>query len=276
MYSHRPLDEQLGSLGVRQLELDINFRADRSGFDVYHVDIFDGETNCRKLEDCLLAVGKWSQAHAGHQPIYIQIEPKKGFYLEYAGDYFKRLEQAILDVFPLDRILTPDLVRGTAATLGEAIADHGWPTLREARGRIIFALNTKSEIRAAYLLGGTSLDGRLIFVDSDVGDPFGALMVANDPVADLAKIQSALGGHFLVRTRADADVKEARAGDFAMQKAALESGATFISTDFPEPSKLGPYSLDIPRGTPSRCNPRTAPPTCSSLAIEDPSKLVGP
>ncbi len=52
---------------------------------------------------------------------------------------------------------------------------------------------------------------------------------------------------------------------------ALLSGAHFVSTDVPWPVEWTSYVVEIPDGTPSRCNPRSAPVECSSEAIESPN-----
>jgi hypothetical protein len=78
-----------------------------------------------------------------------------------------------------------------------------------------------------------------------------------------------------VRTRADGDNVEPFAGDTSKRDAALASGAQFVSTDYPVivpgvPMTGTPYVVDIPGGTPARCNPVTAPAACASTDIEDP------
>ena len=117
------------------------------------------------------------------------------------------------------------------------------------------------------------LRGRLLFVDSATEDPFGAISVLNDPQVALqsAKIRQAVAANFLVRTRADADTTEARTGDTTRATAALQSGAHFISTDFPESVPGFPYRFVVPQGMPARCNPLSAPKSCTPLALEDPA-----
>ena len=51
---------------------------------------------------------------------------------------------------------------------------------------------------------------------------------------------------------------------------ALASGAQLVSTDYPAPVKGVNYVVEIPGGTPARCNPVTAPKECMSEWIEDP------
>jgi hypothetical protein len=74
-----------------------------------------------------------------------------------------------------------------------------------------------------------------------------------------------------VRTRADADTVQARAGDTSLFDAALASGANFISTDFPSPHPETGYVVEMPGGEPARCNPVSAPPSCEALALENPA-----
>ena len=98
----------------------------------------------------------------------------------------------------------------------------------------------------------------------------------NDPIADAAKIKAALAANMLVRTRADADTVQARSNNTTMRDAALAGGAQFVSTDYEVPNpRFSPYVVKIPGGTPARCNPVTAPPTCTSTDVENPKLLTG-
>jgi hypothetical protein len=273
-YTMAPLDVQLDRQGVRQVELDLNFLRDEVGegrhFEVYHVVAADEGTTCRLFTDCLRTIAAWSERFPGHLPIYVQMETKSGFTPALADALFARLEQEILSVFPRQRILTPDELRGASATLPAALAG-GWPTLDRLRGRVIFNIDEGGEIRNAYTHGGQDLAGRLCFVDSGPADPFGAIAILNDPVSSAAQIRAALDAHLLVRTRADTDGAEARAGDMSRFQAALDSGAQFISTDFPAPVAGSDYFIAMPDGTPARCNPASASAACTSRALEDPA-----
>lgn len=276
-YTMAPLDVQLDRQGVRQIELDLHWLKDDQGdghhFEVYHVILADDATTCQQFVDCLRLIERWSARYPGHLPIYIQLEVKDGFAPETAEDFFADLERDILDVFGRARVITPDEVRGDAATLPAALA-QGWPTLDRLRGRVLFGFDNRTEVRQAYTHGLANLDGRLCFVDSDPGDPFGAITVLNDPVPQAAAIQAAAAAHLLIRTRADVDGDAARSGDTTQREAALASGAQFISTDFPAPVAGTSYVVAVPDGTPARCNPVSAPADCTSLALEDP-RFVG-
>lgn len=275
-YTHQPLDVQLDAEGVRQVELDTHWNTAKSVMEVYHLYLVDEGTSCRLFTDCLKVMKKWSDAHPAHHPIFIQIEPKDSPPdADYAEAYFGNLEGEVLKVFPRERVLTPDDVRGQVATLRDAIAKNGWPTLGSARGKIAFFIDNGTSLRGFYTHGGKDLDGRLMFIDADPTDPWAGIILANDPVGGAARIAEALAGGLIVRTRADGDNVEPFAGDTSTRDAAFASGAQFISTDYPVavtgvPMTGAPYVVEIPEGAPSRCNPVTAPKECAATDIEDP------
>jgi len=269
-YSEKPLDVQAGTQGVRGFELDTQYVPKSDDFEVFHIGIVDEGTTCRKLVDCLKTLRAWSKKSPGHHPLFVQIEPKD---TTLSGDpevYFQKLEAEILAAWPREAILAPDDVKGSAPTLREAIVNGGWPTLGEARGKILFFVDNTGDWRTAYTHGDQNLDGRLMFVDSTPGKPYEATYVLNDPVSRAQAIADRLAEGFIVRTRADADNSEPFAGDTSRQQAALASGAQIISTDYPAPVAGVDYVTEIPGGTPSRCNPVTAPADCTSEDIEDP------
>ncbi len=272
-YEHAPLGEQLERQGVRSVELDLNFDARCGRLEVYHVRVLDERTSCRLFTDCLLALRTFSEGHPGHQPLMVHLEPKgaEGLWDEAR---FALLEREILSVFDRGWIITPDEVRGELPTLREAITTRGWPTLGATRGRVLFYLDDSGAPRAVYTRGGRDLQGRLLFVDSDPTDPFAGVVILNDPISNAMAITSALTQGFLVRTRADSNPVVARTNDRTQAERALASGAQLVSTDFPAPIAGSMYSVAIPGGSPSRCNPVTAPPQCTSAAIEDPTRLT--
>lgn len=294
-YAHAPLPKQF-AIGVRQIELDVwsdplggkyakpsfpiqegvkipdNPVMDKPGFKVIHQADVDTNSTCLTFVLCMQLVKTWSDAHPGHVPIDIHVEMKDATATE---PLFAELEKEILSVFSLDQIITPDDVRGTAATLGAAVRAHGWPTLAKVRGKVYFTLDNEG-FRADYLTGHPSLRGRLLFTPSAPGQDDAAFAKLNDPVADAAKIKAALAAHMIVRTRADADTGEARLNDHHHEQVALRGGAQLVSTDYEQPDpKLGNgYVTRIPGGTPARCDPVTAPPGCTPTDVEDPALLT--
>lgn len=291
-YTHVPLTEQFRSQGIRQIELDIFHdpegglyaerkerilfdedpasgipALDEPGLKVLHVQEIDYETTCYTFVACLQEVKAWSDANAGHLPIMVLVEAKDeeipdpvnlGFTvpLPFDKEALDTIDAEIRSVFPDEQLILPDDVRGDAVTLELAILEQGWPSLSEARGRIIFALDNGGEKRDTYIEGHTSLEGRVMFTDSPPGTPEAAFMKRNDPLSEPGRIEELVAQGYLVRTRADADTQQARDNDPARREAALASGAHYISTDYPVPNpEFSSYRVAIPGDGIARCNP---------------------
>ncbi|MDR3507921.1 MAG: phosphatidylinositol-specific phospholipase C1-like protein [Caulobacteraceae bacterium] len=300
-YSHPSLTEQLND-GARALELDLVYDPQggrfahpagmkltgqavspdyeaamaRPGFKVMHVQDLDFRSSCPVFIDCLRAIRAWSQAHPGHAPILITMntndEPSlvPGGVAELPFDTaaYDALDAEIAQVFARGELITPDQVRGDYRTLREAVLKQGWPTLGQARGKILFALDEEGRHIDAYRGGRSSLQGRLLFVNTDEASPDAAYLTLNEP-SDRPRIAAAVKAGFLVRTRADADTVEARANTVTRRDAALTSGAQYVSTDYPHPDpRLSSYQVRAPGGAVTVCNPQRAPERCAGLPVE--------
>lgn len=306
-YQHLPLAEQL-NLGIRKLELDIvhdpkggrfakpygisllqsqgietlpydtEGKMMEPGFKVLHVQDIDFRSNCLKLGDCLSELKAWSDTHPRHIPIAISFNAKSdiieqpGFTqpLAFTKNAFDSLDREILSIIPKEQIILPDDIRGNYETLEAAVLDQNWPSLDEARGKFIFVLDEGGEKRATYMKDHPSLEGRVLFVNHHPGVPEAAFIIFNNPVANLDSIRSLVRMGYLVRTRADAGTKEARAGDYTRLEAALASGAQFISTDYyvPDPRFGTNYQVSLPQEGPARCNPINSTLDCPELITE--------
>lgn len=303
-YDHRPLPRQLDDLGIRQVELDVfadpegglyRDRAglrvigedsigspvlDRPGFKVLHVQDLDFESTCLTLRACLRRINRWSRANPRHLPVVVQIEPKDavlpdlglGFVepVPFDAAQFDALDAEIRSVLKPRRLITPDDVRGGRRSLERAVRRDGWPTLRESRGKLLFALDTGGAKRDAYVAGHPALRGRVLFTNSEPGTPEAAYLVRNDSIAEGDDIRRRVAEGYLVRTRADADTVQARSGDTTMRRAALRSGAQLVSSDYPEPDPdFGTgYLVRIPGPGIARCNPVNTAPACRTRLLE--------
>jgi len=267
-YEHAPIDKQLSEQGVRGLELDTHYNEACGRYEVFHITRFDEGTTCRLFTECLQTVRTWSDAHPSHPPLFIQIEPKDGVDASNGEQRFAAMEKEILSIFPRELVLTPDEVKGTAATLREAVTTKGWPTLATTRGRVVFYIDRSDSYRDAYTHGRKDLNGRLMFADAGDADAFAAVLVRNNAIGDQEKITTLVKQGFIVRTFADKSLNASLAGDASQLTAALASGAQILSTDFPAKIPATSYFVEIPGGTPSRCNPVSAPMECTSDALE--------
>lgn len=307
-YEHVSLTEQL-DLGLRQLELDLFYdpeggryanpygitaakgmnlppgppydaegKMKNPGFKVLHVQDIDFRSNCLTFKDALKEVHQWSKVHPRHTPILITINTKESVIdqlnfvqpLPFDRQAFDRLDQEILGVFEISELIVPDRVRGDYQTLETAITAGQWPTLKKSRGKVFFALDAGQEKIDIYKDSHPSLQGRILFVDAEEGQPEAAFRVINDPIENQQYIQDLVLKGYLVRTRADADTKEARTGDTTRLEAALTSGAHFISTDYYLPeNKFGTnYWVQLPTQTPVRFNPNFFLDNLSSSLLE--------
>lgn len=271
-YSRDPLAMQLGEQGVRGVELDTHFMEATGTLDVFHVAGGDDNTTCQHFVECLGQLKAWSDAHPGHHPLFVQIEPKEPS-LNQTPDfvaYSDAMDAEILSVWPRSRVITPADVQGSAATLREAVTTKGWPTLGASRGKVLFYSNDRTTFHAAYTRGGADIHGRVLFPESHPDEPIAAVVILNTP--DLATADVVKQG-FIVRTMCDGVPIPADAE--ARRKTALDSGAQIISTDFPIPlAGVDPVGLTIPGGSPSRCNPINAPTGCTPQAVENPIDLL--
>lgn len=290
-YAHLPLELQLAR-GVRGLELDVyhdpqggryahaDLPAEQAqarrgaGFKVMHLADIDYRSSCQPFVACLQLLHAWSRAHPRHVPVVIQLNakdepsaPGEVQPLPFDTPAFDALDAEIRSVFPADMLVTPDDVQGDYPSLREAVLAHRWPTLGQARGKFLFALDEGPAKVALYRGGRSSLRGRAMFVNANEESPVAAWLTLNDPIADAGRIRNALAQGFFVRTRADADTREARAGDIHRRDAAFASGAQVVSTDYIDADpRFGPYRVALPGGGVARCVPARAA-LCAGNAI---------
>jgi hypothetical protein len=278
-YTHPPLDQQL-DLGVRGFELDVVNAPDGS-FPVMHTPVINATSNCTPLAQCLQVVRTWSAAHPGHVPIFILVEPKTGASDRVLDPSLREWDAAGLDLLDAvvrsslgRQLITPDSVRGKAKTLRAAVTGKGWPTLDKTRGKVMVVLNKAGALRDVFLQGHPSLQGRAMFVTAAARSPAAAVIKMDDP--DEVRIRQLVKQGIIVRTHADDGLVEARANDVTRRDLALRSGAQIVSTDFEVavPAIGGDYVVQIPGGTPARCDPVNAPKKCRPSDVENPRQLT--
>ena len=296
-YKHPQIEAQLDA-GVRQLELDVwgdtkgGLFADplflklaakeghgdsmpagwvdamkKPGFKVLHANDVDFRSHCWTLVACMQDIRKWSKAHPGHLPIYIQLENKTGD-ARPGGTQPEDLSKATMDaldveirsVFTAGEVVTPDDVRGKHKTLEEAVLTEGWPKLEWARGKVVFVLD-QERVTPYYTEGHPSLEGRMMFTNGKPGTPDAAFVKMNNPLSP--EIPELVRKGYLIRTMTDGGVQTVRAGDTKRRDSGIASGAQILSTDYPYDWKAdgSGYNVSIPGKV--RCNPVNAPKSCT-------------
>jgi hypothetical protein len=291
-YTHIPLAEQL-DLGLRSLEIDVVYDPEgglfsnpkglemlttagvnplpynaepmkRPGFKVLHVPDIDFRSHCATFKGCLADILTWSKAHNNHLPIIITINPKSdgldrpGFakVIPFDKQVLDALDREIWEVFDGSELITPRQVKGKQATLRDAVIDNGWPDLTGARGKVLFVFDAGKDLTDMYLQNDEAY-ARPMFANTGSDNPHAAFFIMNDPVKQEKEITVLVKQGFMVRTRSDADTREARLGDKTRFEAAMRSGAQVITTDYYLKS-LSPdkdFEIIFGDGRYQRCNP---------------------
>jgi hypothetical protein len=302
-YGHAPLPQQFDS-GIRSVELDIYAdpqggrffsRAGMAlcgqpakaegaeaealrlpGCKVLHLPDFDFGSTCPSLRTALVQLKTWSDSHRRHVPVIVHLEtkdetirdrlPLPGLATAAPWDAAAcdALDAEIRAAIPVERLFTPDQLRGNHTTLNAAALANAWPTLAEMRGRILFVMEGVAPNN--YASGHASLRGRVCFIYGRPGADETAFLLMNSADHQREAITRCVREGYMVRTRADSGTTAARTGNTTRRDAALASGAHIISTDYPQPDPRGgkepgwtDYRVQFPQPAPARANPVTAP-----------------
>ncbi len=293
-YDHVSLPEQLSTYNMRGFEIDVYYDPDggryynrlgnalvfqptasgipelqEPGYKVIHIPDLDYNTHHYTFKDALSTMKTWSDGNPDHEPIYVMMELKdaaagdavSGFgfaeALPYTAQAMEDLDEEVKSVFGanLDKIYTPDKLRGNYSTIEEAVLAGNWPSLGEAKGKIFFIISGNNESVTNYTANHPNLENRAMFYFTDQGNPNCAFIKYDDPQGNMAQIQNAVKDGYMVRTRADAGTWEARSGDTSRRDAAFASGAQIISTDYYkaddrhlDESGWTDYSVQFPNG----------------------------
>lgn len=284
-YEHIPLTQQL-DLGLRNLELDVfhdpqggyysnpkgldivelsgekflpfdkEKKLNKPGLKVFHVQDIDFRSHQLLFQEALQELLAWSNKNPRHTPIFITLNTKDGKIpqlkdpLVFDADALENLDKEIKTIFPNEKLITPDMVRGNHESLERAILEKGWPFLEEVKGRFLFVLDEGDNKSDLYLKKFPQLKNAVMFVNKREGNPEAAFLIVNDPIGDFDRIQNLVSKGYMVRTRADSGTVEARNNEYTRFEKAQTSGAQIITTDYYLPSKLfeSRYKVDFGMG----------------------------
>ncbi len=272
-YEHEPLEKQL-DMGLRNLELDVfhdpqggrytqpkgiemirkggnpNFTFDTEnklaipGLKMFHVQDIDFQSHYLVFAEALQALRKWSNAHPDHHPIFILVNAKDAFVpntirpLPFTATALDSIDLEIRTHLGLEKLIIPDQIKGSFASLEQGVLNGNWPKLDQARGKFLFVLDESEEKIRSYLTQKPGLANAVFFVNLKEGNPEAGFRIINDPIKNEAYIQELVRKGYMIRTRADSGTTEARTGDYSKFEKAKSSGAQVISTDYYLPSTL--------------------------------------
>lgn len=279
-YEHIPMSEQL-DLGLRNLELDVNHdplggrfaqpkgleliraqgltplpydpqnKLQKPGLKLFHAQDIDFRSHHLLFKDALKELLTWSQINSNHTPIFILINAKDSPIpsmqppLPFTAAALDSIDMEIRSILPPEKLITPALVMEGENSLEATILKKGWPDLEKVKGRFLFVLDENETKTNRYLENHPNLKDAVFFVNVSEGNPNAGFMVINNPVGSFDKIQEMVAKGYMVRTRADADTKQARTNDYSQFEKAKTSGAQVISTDYYIPSQLFESSYQV-------------------------------
>ena len=296
-YDHPDLKTQLDE-GMRSLEIDVNpdpkggafidpagYRLlrekgvtdllpfdktdlDKPGYKVLHMPDVDFRSHCPTLQICLRQIRDWSDAHPRHVPLFIMLEAKVDDFallpggaetVPFDAPLFDALDREIVTGLGREHLITPDDVRGAYPTLNKAVRAGNWPTLKQARGKMMVFMITASGASGtkAYLEGHPSLAGRAAFLRANPGEDHAAVLMYDNAIVRGDEIRARVAEGYIIRARSDIETYEAKTNDMSRARAAFASGAQIVSTDFEHPGNSygTDYVVRLPGGGVARCNP---------------------
>ena len=264
-YTHANLSIQADRLGVRQFELDVHY-IPGMGLRVFHTNLDPG-SNCLGFAGCMQVLLDWSLANPHHAPLWIFVEPKDEPFLVEELGILQMIQDEINLTWPAELQITPTDVQGNVSDLRTAVTTVGWPTLEESRGKVVFVLLDKTEIRDYYVSQNPTLLNQSMFAIVEENHSLASVISFVNPETHGERLRNASEMGFMVRTRPDVATVEAQEVNYTRFELAMLTGANFITTDFPGSDLEVEYAIWLPQG-PVMCNSQIAPSHCTARAIE--------
>lgn len=314
-YSHSKWTDQLDHQSVRSFEIDLHSDTKgglyafpliwklsnltnetapfhdpnmyKPGLKVFHVTDVDTNAICHTFVECLTELKNWSDAHPHHLPLTFDLELKNdalacglgGVCAEEAKNWtvsqILEVDKEIRSILPPNKLIVPDDIRKPGLTLEQSVLKHGWPTLKDARGKFMFYFDNDPDsdikVREKYLSNGhESLQNRTVFTNSVEGDADCAFIKYNNP--EVKEIQRLVKKGYFIRARADEPITTILSRNTTMRAQAFESAAHVVSTDFPQYGMSArwdrDYTVQLQDGKIARCNPVNAPKWCRDSMLQ--------
>ncbi|CAK4032996.1 acid phosphatase like [Lecanosticta acicola] len=314
-YSHSKWTDQLDHQQVRSFEIDLHSdpegglyahpliwklsnltnatvpfndsSMEKPGLKVFHITDVDTNAICHTFKECLTQLKDWSDKNPHHLPLTFDLELKSdalgcslgGVCADAAKNWtltqILDVDKEIQSILPREKLIVPDDVRQPGLTLEQSVLQHGWPKLKQARGKFMFYFDNEPDanpnIRNIYRSGGhESLENRTVFTNGVEGEADAAFIKHNTP--NVTEIQRLVKKGYFIRTRADEPITTILTRNTTTRDWAFESAAQIVTTDFPAYGMSArwdrDYAVQLEKGKVARCNPVTAPKWCKDKMLQ--------
>jgi hypothetical protein len=161
---------------IRSLEIDLHRGkplrdALKKDWYVYHVAVIDPDTSVDRFSGFLQICRGIQRAMPQHEVMTVFLDIKDRFHTTAtASQSAAVLDGLLIDALGEDHIYRPrDLLAREpgAASLQEAVAAQGWPTLDRLRGKFLFVVTGGGDELATYATSGTA-NGRVAFLSTAI------------------------------------------------------------------------------------------------------------
>jgi hypothetical protein len=112
-------------------------------------------------------LAEWSRANGDHDVITVTVNLKNSQLSD--TQFPSQFDSYVASEIDRAKLFTPGDLLGGSSDLVSAVRDHGWPTLRELRGKFIFCLTGSQHARTSRYTSASQVD-RLCFCDLNIND----------------------------------------------------------------------------------------------------------
>ncbi len=159
-YHYEGLVDMLLYHRIRSVELDLHPTGEGT-WGIYHnTSVEKWHSSCTTLKGCLSQLKVFHDAVPEHEVVTVWLDMKRNIFGKTAwvsGNGPGELKSALYGAIGAENIFTVEnlIERGDMAfTAREALADAGWPSLKELRGKFMFVLTGYSDDLQAYMSNG--------------------------------------------------------------------------------------------------------------------------
>ena len=207
-YEHRLLDKQF-DYGIRQIELDIHLM--KNNLVIYHLQLFDDQTNCYCFKYCLVLIQKWLNDNPSHYPIYLFIEIKQMFYEDLITgltggvkcQHFDQIKSELFDVFSLDQFIFPKEIQGNETSIRLSLKrqrqdelsndysykNYGWPPVSSSLGKLIpVFLDDVHQIAQNLYFKCSSLQNYFLICQTKINLPYSSIITISNINQNIRKL----------------------------------------------------------------------------------------